>query len=190
VPLYLLAHEQGVCVLAMREPAAALARSALDRTMQWQCGCIQFAACARSESTLRGCGMRAGLCSGCAVRTVRTRAAISALQRWRMTAVSVQLTGAYRRRAADAEAGDDRMMEASAAEIRREEARSRRLGRQEDAQAEAEEAARMVAKAARKAARKAKVKKKRKKPRTGVSAFLADEASEDSDDDDSEYDDD
>lgn len=97
----------------------------------------------------------------------------------------VQLTGGYRQRHARGD-DDDRFMEASAADIRREEARSKRLGRQEDVLAEKEEAERVAAKAARKTAHKAKKKKKRKKAKTGVNPFLADEASEDSDEDDEE----
>ena len=78
------------------------------------------------------------------------------------------------------------MMEASAAEMRREEARSKRMGRLEDQRAEQEEAARIAAKAAAKRARAAQKPKKKKKRRTGVNAFLNDEASE-SDDDSEDY---
>ena len=67
------------------------------------------------------------------------------------------------------------MMEASAADMRREEARSKRIGRLEDAEAQREEEERLAAKLKRAQKKKPRKKKKRK---TGVSAFLADEASE------------
>ena len=72
------------------------------------------------------------------------------------------------------------MMEASAADMRREEARSKRIGRLEDAEAQ-----RLAAKLKRAQKKKPRKKKKRK---TGVSAFLADEASESDSEEDDEYD--
>lgn len=102
--------------------------------------------------------------------------------------VTMQVTRGYYRERHDDEFGNDRMMEASAADIRREEARSKRIGRMEDAEAEREEAERLAAKAKR-ALKKSKPKKKKKR-RRGVSALIADEASDsDSDEEDEdEYD--
>eukprot|EP00892_Ulva_mutabilis_P012908 jgi/Ulvmu1/9990/UM059_0039.1 len=91
--------------------------------------------------------------------------------------------GLYRERHDD-EFGNDRMMEASAADIRREEARSKRIGRLEDAEAEREEEERLAAKAKRAQFKKQKKKRKRK---TGVSALIADEAESDSEEDEDEY---
>ena len=89
---------------------------------------------------------------------------------------------------------DDRAMVTSASEMRREEARSRRVGRAEDAIAEREELARINAKEAKLARARSQAKAKRRKARSGGSgrgqsvgaAFLDDGGGDDDDDDDLE----
>lgn len=150
-----------------------------------RCPCVRLIVCA-SVLIWRICAWGVSACSQCVVE---------AAWHWGFCARCenealgiVQVTGGWRRRRDDSgDEGDDRMMEASAADIRREEAHSKRLGRQEDIEADQEEAARVAAKAAAKKARAASKPKKRKKRRTGVNAFVNDEASEE-DDEDSEED--
>lgn len=104
----------------------------------------------------------------------------------------MQVTRGFYREDRDVSAADDRAMVASAADMRREEARSRRAGRDEDVAAEREELARLRAKEAKVARARARVKARRRRAgggggggaaRRGGAAFLDDAADDDEDED-------
>ena len=108
----------------------------------------------------------------------------------------VQVTRAfYREDRRDDGPFNDSAMEASAAEMRAEEARSRRIGRQEDLQAEREELRRVAAKEAKlaRARKRAKAAKRQrgegvggKGVRSGGGASFLDDGGSDDDDEDLE----
>jgi hypothetical protein len=95
--------------------------------------------------------------------------------------------GFFREDRAD-EAFNDRSMEASAADIRLEEARSRRIGREEDLEAERQELRRIKEKEAKLARARAKRRKlgRGAAPRRQGGAVFMDDGGEDDDDDDLE----
>jgi SPT2 chromatin protein len=101
----------------------------------------------------------------------------------------VQVTRGFYREDRRGDAGDDRAMVASAAEMRAEEARSRRIGRQEDAEAEREELRRLAAKEAKLARARKRRKAARRKDgssggKRGDAAMFLDDGGDDEDDDD------
>lgn len=91
-----------------------------------------------------------------------------------------KVTRKFYREIRDDRGFNDRMMEASWADMKREEARSKRMGRQEDDEEERLELLRQQAKEEKKR------KGKKRKRKSGMSMFVDDEVSEDSDEDDAD----